>query len=157
VIRLSLALLLLPLLWACANPEQVRKHTYPPNFRYISQGEVRGSMSALAVQINALDELLTDESVAPEDRERVIEILSEMQLLARDLNGGGKRSNHPRIDRYAPRLQNDIDRALRSARSQTPDYYAAGTISGACSYCHARPPDTPEPPNPIAPPSSSQD
>lgn len=32
----------------CANPEQVRKHTYPPSFRYITQGEIRGTMSTLA-------------------------------------------------------------------------------------------------------------
>ena len=157
MIRLSLGLLLLSLLWACANPEQLRQHTYPPNFRYISKDEVRGTMSGLAVQINALDELLMDETVAPGDRERVVEILSEMQLLARDLDRGGNRSNHPRIDRYAPRLQDDIGRALRSARSQNPDYYYAGTISGACSYCHARPADTPVPPDPVAPPSSSQE
>lgn len=157
MIRLSLALILLPLLWACANPEQIRQHTYPPNFRYITKDEVRGTMSGLAVQINVLDELLTDETVDPADRERVVEILSEMQRLARDLNGSGTRTNHPRIDRYAPRLQGDIDRALRSARSQNPSYYYAGSVSGACAYCHARPQHTPEPPDPIAPASFSQE
>ncbi len=130
---------LFPLLFAmaCIKGEDVRRATYPPNFHYITQGEIRGTMGQLAVQIQALDTLMQQaETPLRSDRQKIIGILETMQTLARDLTKG-KETNHPQLNRSAPLLENRINRALFGARRNPPNYYFAGTVSGACEYCHA--------------------
>jgi hypothetical protein len=46
-------------------------------------------------------------------------------------------SNHPRIQEHAPHLRADLDRALLAVKKDPPNYYYAGVVSGACTYCHA--------------------
>jgi hypothetical protein len=121
----------------CADATRlVRKATYPPSFHYITQEEIHGTMSALAYQVNELDEIMwRPGGLEPGDRERILSILTEMQLLAGQLKQG-TRSNHPRIDRDAPRLQVDVERALEGARSDPPNYFFAGVVYQSCAYCH---------------------
>lgn len=125
------------LLFVACTARQIRSATYPRDFHYITHDEIQGTMGMLALQINALEEIMqrTEGRPGPEDHQRVIEILSQMRTLASGLKTAG-RSNHPRIDRAAPRLQQDIQRALETARLDPPDYYHAGRVAGACQYCH---------------------
>jgi hypothetical protein len=145
-------LLTLVMLSAC-SAERMRRHTYPPDFHYISRDEIRGTMGELAVRMAELEDIMTDEdepAVEPEEQERIIELLAEMRQFSLDLKRGS-RSNHPRIDRYAPELQKDLARALEGARSTPPNYYYAGQVPGACEYCHV---PRHVPPKRAPPPSS---
>jgi len=137
------------LLTSC-SAEQIRRHTYPPEFHFITRGEIQGVMGELAVRMAELDQLMANDEdfvLTPEEQERVVVLLAEMHRLSLDLRRGS-RSNHPRIDRYAPELQDDLRRALEGARRQPPNYYFAGQVPGACEYCHVprRVPPTPAPP-----------
>jgi len=143
----------LALLAACASAGSleetavyVRKLTYPPDFEYISAQQLEGSMHALAAHISDLDEIMwAAEPVQAEGHERILEILSGMRVEARKLDRG-QPTNHPRVDRYLPWLQADIDKALEGARAIPPNYYYAGAISGSCEYCHVpRKPHAPRP------------
>jgi hypothetical protein len=118
--------------------------TYPPDFHYITQQEVRTTMGSLAVEIATLDALLGSEAVAnSENRDAVIASLTRMRSLAGQLKKGA-RSNHPRIGANAPRLREDIESALDGARRlPVPDYYDAGRVVGSCNYCHAPPLSSP--------------
>lgn len=130
-------LLLATLSSGCGTSEAVRSVSYPSSFQYLTEDEVRGAMGGLAVQIVALDALMVSaEGPRGEDQGRVVEILEEMQTLVRQLTQR-EQSNHPQISRTAPLLERKIDRALFGARSNPPNYYFAGTVSGVCSYCHA--------------------
>ena len=72
-------------------------------------------------------------------RERETEIRSAragMRVLAGQLKMRSK-SNHPLIDRDATQLRRDIERALDQIRmTSPPNYYRAGRVAGACTYCH---------------------
>ena len=115
---------------------RVREATYPPSFHYITEAEIRTQMGALAVEVAALDAIMWEgEGPGPQDQAEIVAILKRMRTLTRDLKRGA-RSNHPRMDRVAPRLQRDVARALEGARSGSPNYYYAGLVSGACTYCH---------------------
>jgi hypothetical protein len=105
-------------------------------------------MGALASEVYALDQIMW-QTGGPrlEDRARVIEILSQMRTLSWQLKRR-EHSNHPRIQRYAPHLQRDIERALLSVRREPPYYYHAGLVSGSCGYCHS--PEQPLAPSPGA-------
>jgi hypothetical protein len=117
---------------------RMRQHTYPPDFHYITQPEIDTTMGQLAVRVLELDELLLSEvPLGTADHARVVELLVAMRDLAGALKQG-TRSNHPRIDMSADRLRDEIDVAIRWARKRPPSYYAAGNVSGACTYCHAR-------------------
>ena len=146
----ALPLLITLLLLVACSAERMRRHTYPPEFHYITRDEIRGTMGELAVRMAEIEEIMIHEEdpvLEPDEQERVIALLGEMQSLARDLKRGS-RSNHPRIDRYAPELQRDLKRALEGARMKPPNYYFAGQVPGACEYCHVprRAPPTPAPP-----------
>ena len=122
---------------ACLQSQDVRRVTYPPDFRYVTEGEIRSTMGQLAVQMRALESLMMQsETPLPSDHQRVTEILTTMQALARDLTRG-QDTHHPDLNRYAPVLEQRIDRALFAVRRTPPNYFFAGTISGACEYCHA--------------------
>ncbi|MCG8588242.1 MAG: hypothetical protein MJE66_03050 [Proteobacteria bacterium] len=127
------------LIAACAGPslENLRDLTYPPDFHYITKQDVQTAMGALASEVDALDQALRrGEGAPPNQREDVVAILSRMQSLAHQLKRRAH-TNHPRIRLHADRLQHDIDRALSSARKEPPNYYFAGVVAGACTYCHA--------------------
>jgi hypothetical protein len=116
--------------------KRVREATYPPSFHYITESEIRTQMGSLAVEVAALDAIMwRPEGPGAGDQAKIVEILKRMRVLTRDLKKGA-RSNHPRIDRVGPRLQRDIERALEGARGASPNYYYAGLVSGACTYCH---------------------
>jgi hypothetical protein len=123
---------------ACtASLESVRTFTYPPDFHYITAQQIHTTMGALATEVDALDQIMWQPNgPLPEDQARVVAILSQMQTLAHELMRR-EHSNHPRIDEHAPELQRDIQRALAASKMQPPNYYYAGVVSAACTYCHA--------------------
>jgi hypothetical protein len=128
------------ILLAC-TAAQIRSVTYPPDFHYITRSEVRGVMDELAVRMTELESLMQGEAqddfaLDSEQKARVASLLSEMKGFARELDSG-TRTNHPDIDRYAPELRDDLERALRGVNAIPPNYYYAGQISGSCEYCHA--------------------
>ena len=133
----------------CADSKQrrIRTATYPEGFHFITRDEIRDTMTGLAYWIDELDALMETREGDPADAERIVAILSEIQKLANGLKQGS-RSNHPRINRYAPELQRDVNRALREAQKKPPNYYFAGTIGGSCEYCHVPRHDSAGPPDP---------
>lgn len=117
--------------------ERIRTVTYPPDFHYITKQQVRTTMGALASEVDALDQIMwRPKGPSPADQDQVVAILSQMRTLARQLKPR-EHSNHARIDEHAPELQRDIERALAAAKMKPPNYYYAGTVSGACTHCHA--------------------
>lgn len=152
--RASLLFLAITALLAGCSAAEIRPYTYPPDFSYITKEQIQGTMGQLAVRMVELDAIMDgreDPELEPELQARVIVLLTELHELSLDLKRG-TRSNHPRIDRYAPELQRDMQLALRGARMQPPDYYSAGQVQAACEYCHVPRHLPPTPPTP--PPSS---
>jgi len=134
----AVAWLLVVACGACSGEplERVRDYTYPPDLHYITKQQIRTTMGALAAQVDALDEIMWQPGgPTGKDQARVVEILSQMRTLARELDPRAH-SSHPRIEAHGARLRHDIERALAAARRAPPNYYYAGTVSGACTYCH---------------------
>ncbi|MDH3712819.1 MAG: hypothetical protein OET44_03100 [Gammaproteobacteria bacterium] len=119
------------------TPKEIRTWTYPPDFNYISSGELSSIMSQMASEIAALDSLLRSTG-APDEitRQEVVQRLRALNRAAQQLGPGGWPSNHPRIADNAGRFQRDIALALRAAQRQPPQYFLAGSLSGSCSICH---------------------
>ena len=128
------------LLTACGGTlEATRRHTYAPDFNYISDSQLQSAMWQLAAGTSRLDELLADGApVTLEQRQAVIRILEGMEAAADSLGPEGLPSNHPRITHHLGRFNELLAKARRNVQIEPPSYYLAGAISGACHACHGQ-------------------
>ncbi len=126
------------LLVSCGGAlETTRRHTYAPEFNYITDSQLQSAMWQLAAGTSSLDKLLaTGVPVTLEERQSVIRILQNMETAAASLGPDGWPSNHPRIAQNIGRFREQLAGARRNVQLDPPSYYLAGTISGACHACH---------------------
>lgn len=121
--------------------ESLRKVTYPPDFKYTEQSDLRSDMHSLAFQMGLLDKALIKPSVqTPNDieiqRVEVLKALRNMGRIATNLQAGNSGANHPFMDDYMEHLVGKIDEARVAASLEQPRYYYAGKVSGGCVNCH---------------------
>jgi hypothetical protein len=120
--------------------ESLRRHTYSPDFNYLTQEQLEttmGRFAGLVSQLNAI--MAADPEIDAAERERIITLLRRLEAESRALGPGGWPSNHPRIGAHVDSFRRDLERARRDAERDPPNYFWAGSISAACSYCHAPP------------------
>jgi hypothetical protein len=122
---------------ACANSASwVRKYTYPPNFYYITDEQLRSTMWQLAYHSRELRELMASQERAAARRAEVLQHLQLMEQATIALNRTGWPTNHPMIDANRASFLRDIRAAGEAIIREPPNYLIAGSVSGACVYCH---------------------
>lgn len=137
--KTSLQLLLLALLSAglLAGCEQIRKATYPRDFVYLEQKQIRGEMALLSLYLGQIDQILLDGStVSSEQQQRILAILSKIESSANTLGSENIRTNHLVIDDNIDQFRNDVYTAIHNASADPPNYFALGRLSGSCVGCH---------------------
>ena len=131
---LLISLLSAGLLIGCA---QIRKATYPSDFVYLEQNQIRSEMALLSLYMRQIDEILLDDStVSSEQQEKIIKILSKVDDSVDTLGAGNVRTNHLVLDDHIDQFKSDVTVALRDASSDPPNYFALGRLSGGCVACH---------------------
>lgn len=118
--------------------EEVRRHTYPPESRYIRRADIRRSMEVLVAHAHALDELLV-RSNDQDDGARaatIVEHLRAMRSAAAAIDPGTARTNHRLLDENLAKFIGDLELAERAAEATPPSYFLAASISGSCVHCH---------------------
>jgi hypothetical protein len=104
-----------------------------PPLQEVSRGDVRTRMRQLATRVEELESIMwSDTALEPEDHARVALLLKQMSDIALSLEP----IEHPDLARLLPKLQRDPSRALGASSLDPPNYYYAGEVSGACTYCH---------------------
>lgn len=99
----------------------------------VSRGDVKTRMRQLATRVEELESIMwSDTALEPEDHGRVALLLKQMSDIALSLEP----VEHPDLARLLPKLQRDLTRALGASSLDPPNYYYAGEVSGACTYCH---------------------
>ena len=133
------ALLCAGALAGCADlPARMRRHTYPPDFKYIGREELRSAMWRLAAAVNELDELMRESGPVDEARRARIDVLlGAMDDATRELATHGRPTNHPLIADNLDDFRQAVATARTSVESSHPNYYLVGSVSGACLACHA--------------------
>jgi len=124
---------------ACADAplDRLREHTYPPTFRYITDAQLHSAMWALADHASRLDRVMRDPAAAGEDlQSQVIAQLAGMERAAATLGPPGWPSNHPHVSRNLASFERDVEAARHAAELDPPNYFLAGSVSGACMHCH---------------------
>lgn len=132
--RVLLALLCAGLFFGCA---QIRKTTYPSDFVYLEQKQVKSEMALLGLYMRQLDQILLDDStVSSEQQQRIIAILSKIEASTTMLGAGSVRTNHLVIDDHIDQFRDDVYSAINNATADPPNYFALGRLSGSCVGCH---------------------
>ena len=123
---------------ACAgSAKTIRQVTYPPDFQYLSDEDLSTAMGRMAKDVVALDSALQNPEASRDDyNAELLRILRSMRSTAASLSGKAASTNHPRLDRFLPALIDDIDRAITAAENKSENYFYAGSVIGACEYCH---------------------
>lgn len=119
------------------DPAAIRQVTYPPSFQYLEQGEVRTAMGRLARDMNRLQTVLSPDGPPPvQQQAEVVRLLRDMEAVAKELVPEGRRTNHPQIDRNIEAFRHELELARAGAERDPPNYFLAGSITGACQSCH---------------------
>ena len=143
-IKLIASLAILSTLATCGYrdtvTENVRKITYPSDFSYVTKDQVSSTMHTMGRELRALNTALRerDENTDPKALQaEVLTRLAEIDRAAQSLESQTSwQSNHPNMKRNLSRLRTDVRDARRAAQKDPPSYFLAGSVSGACLYCH---------------------
>jgi hypothetical protein len=135
--RSALAGLLL--LGACSGDltERIRSVTYPPATGYVPPEDVRTAMRELSSSSHEISRLLRkSEGPGEVDRAAILARIREMEIASRTLGARGWPTNHPMISAKIDVFLDDVVRARRDVELEPPRYALAGSVAGACAYCH---------------------
>ena len=128
-----IALLCVTVVFGCA---QIRKVTYPNDYVYLEQKQLRSKMALLSFYMRQIDEVLLDYSIVSGDQQqRILYLLNKIYDLTAEL-GGGVTTNHLVIDDHIDQFKIDVNIAIRDARTNPPNYFALGRLAGSCAGCH---------------------
>lgn len=131
--------ILLTLLVGCSSNvlENVRKVTYPPDFNYLSNEKIRGTMQKFAWYTEILDRSLQSHSPPnSQDIELAISILHKLENLSLQLGNKTLTSNHRLISDNIDQFRYSIVSARQALQTSPPNTYAAGKVSAHCLQCH---------------------
>ena len=116
---------------------QVRKLTYPRDFVYLDHSLVQTSMLRLSLAIRGVDEIMMrGEPLSQANQQRVKKLLSAIDEVTDSLGPGNRITNHLLIDERIDEFKREVRKAIRTANSTPPDFYAAGRLSANCVGCH---------------------
>jgi hypothetical protein len=119
--------------------ESLRSHAYPPDFRYVPDDKLRVSMWLLGHETAELRRVLADPSISDDTRRTRAELLlGGMEDTVQKIGVGEWSSNHENLQSGLEALQSDIHAAHEAVNHDPPNYFLAGSVSGACLYCHSR-------------------
>ncbi len=126
-------------LGSCTDvPALVRRHTYPPDFKYIDRSQLRSAMWQLANDVSALDRVMRQPGAMDAARRAEVEqLLTAMLTATTDLQAQGRPTNHPLMTDHVESFRRDVTQALAGVRAEPPSYYLVGTVSGTCLTCHS--------------------
>lgn len=124
---------------ACESawPQFIRRHTYPPDFQYVSEEQLRSSMWLLGRDTLELRRVLADNSISEETRRTRAELLlGAMEGTVQQIGPTQWSTNHPELKVGLESLESDVHAAREAVKHDPPSYFLAGSVSGACLYCH---------------------
>jgi hypothetical protein len=117
--------------------EQVRKVTYPQDFQYMEDREVKQIMQKMGENMGKLAQLVDDESLPEKEKqEKVIDVLNKLDGYATKLSGGHKQTNQFVIAEHIHGFSGDLVNAKMLASLDPPRYDKTRNIVNSCSKCH---------------------
>lgn len=124
------------IVWGCS---EVRVRPYPPDIVYLDDQQIESTMMRLSADIWTINDIFdNNEHISGFNRERIIDLLREMENEAVSLGAGTQKTNHLVIDNNIDQFRYDVRAAREAIEAEPPNYYLAGRLSGSCLACHVR-------------------
>lgn len=124
------------IVWGCS---EVRVRPYPPDIVYLDDQQIESTMMRLSADIWTINDIFdNNEHISGFNRERIIDLLREMENEAVSLGAGTQKTNHLVIDNNIDQFRYDVRAAREAIEAEPPNYYLAGRLSGSCLTCHVR-------------------
>ena len=118
---------------------EVRLRPYPPDIVYLDDQQIESTMMRLSADIWTINDIFdNNEYISGFHRERIIDLLKEMENEAVTLGAGTQKTNHLIIDNNIDQFRHDVRAAREAVEAEPPNYYLAGRLSGSCLACHVR-------------------
>ena len=134
---LRIAILIAAATTAMIGCEQVRKVTYPSDFQYMEEKEVKQIMQKMGDSMHKLAVLVDDVPDTDKDKqEKVIRELNKLDAYATKLSGGHRQTNQFVIAEHIQGFIGDLVNAKMRASLDPPRYDKARDIVNSCSRCH---------------------
>jgi hypothetical protein len=84
-----------------------------------------------------LRRVLADMSISEETRRTRAELLlGAMEGTVQQIGPNQWSTNHPELKTGLEALETDVHAAREAVKHDPPSYFLAGSVSGACLYCH---------------------
>ena len=117
----------------------MRVRSYPPDIVYLDDQQIESTMLRLSADIWTINDIFdNNEHISGFNRERIIDLLKEMEKEAVTLGAGTQKTNHLLIDNNIDQFRYDVQAARAAVEAEPPNYYLAGRLSGSCLACHVR-------------------
>ena len=117
--------------------EHVRKLTYPEDFNYMEDKEVKQIMHSMSQSMARLGQLVGEASPTDKDKQAlIVKELSTLDGYATRLSGGYKPTNQFVIADHIQGFSGDLTNARMLASLDPPRYDKAKNIVSSCSKCH---------------------
>ena len=117
--------------------ETVRKVTYPPDFNYVSQQKLQGTMDQFAWYTQLLQKNLDHSEITADQRLQTLRILKKMDELAAQLGSQSLKSNHRQVSQNIDAFRRDIIDARKEVLRSPPNYDKARQVPVYCLRCHS--------------------
>jgi len=131
--NLLLAVLLVSGIVGCS---QIRQLTYPEDFTYLENKQVKGLMREMGDSVARLSQLVSKSSETEIDSKQVIASLSELESITSRIIGGHTETNQLFISEHIEQFVSDVGIAKMFVKSSPPNYSKARDISNSCYECH---------------------
>ena len=120
------------------NPERPRPTPPPDAPRAFDVEDVHASMWKMARAVERVNVIMrrSDTPLTSIEQQEVLHLLDEMEVVATRLATDGARDAHPLLGKNIDLFRADLALSRRTAAANPPNFYMAGTIAGACAYCH---------------------
>jgi len=133
LINLLLAVLLVSGIVGCS---QIRELTYPDDFIYLENKQIKNLMREMSDSVERLSQLVSNSSDSEIDSQQVIASLSELESISSRIIGGHTETNQLFISDHIEQFVSDIGTAKMFVKSTPPNYSKAKDISNSCQECH---------------------
>lgn len=142
--RALILLLALGIAGACAprrafdNPERPAPTPYPEGNPPFGLHELHEQMWKLAGDVERINVIMrhSTEPLSREEQQEIVGLLDSMDTHAQRLAEPAARELHPVLGKNIDLFRRDITIARRHAAADPPNFFMAGTVAGACAYCH---------------------
>lgn len=136
---LTTTLLVNALFLLLASCTAIRSASYPPNFVYLDEKQVRSTMHKLAISIGKLDTLLQQpDTLAISRKDDVLTELDTIIVATDGMAADASISSHRLITDNMGRFRHSVWQARAAVEQDVPDYAPTSQLVTQCLDCHLR-------------------